>query len=172
MKHVCRLFIMLAFIFAGLTTTAQKITSALELNDYLVSITDSLYQGGKEWGKALNAVVQSKRFDSLGGPRSKMQDFISRKQEEVKNMKDIGESAGLRKAMLEFLDFEAKMMREAFMPLEKLNASSTKDEIKKAIDDLIAMAANEKTNLEKVNVAQEEYAKKNGFTIEEKENDK
>jgi hypothetical protein len=169
MKSIFRIVIVFACTLAGFAATAQKPTTALELNNYLVSITDSLFEGGRAWGKTLNAVVQSKRFDSLAGPRMKMEEFILRKQAEVKAMKDINGSENLRNAMLEFLDFEAKMMRDAFKPLEKFNASSTQAEIKKAIDDLIAMAATEKDALAKVNTAQEEYGNKNGFTIEKKD---
>jgi hypothetical protein len=172
MKSIVRLVIVFACALASFGANAQKPTTALELNDYLASFTDSLYQGGREWGKTLNAVVTSKKFDSLAGPRKKMDDFITRKQAEIKDMKDINGSEDLRKAMLEFLDFEAKMIKDAFLPLEKFTATSPKEDIKKAIDDLIAMAATEKDHLSKVNVAQEAYAKKNGFTIEKKDDEK
>jgi hypothetical protein len=169
MKSIIRFVVVFACTLASFAATAQKPTTPLELNNYLASITDSLFQGGREWGKALNAVVKTKRFDSLAGPRIKMEEFIARKQAEIKDLKDMNGSADLKKAMLEFLDFEAKMMSDAFKPLEKFTTSSAQADIKKAIDDLIAMAATEKDQLAKVNTAQEAYAKKNGFVIAQDE---
>lgn len=172
MKSIFRLAIVAACMFASFSVSAQKPTTALELNNYLAAVTDSLFQGGKEWGKALNIVVQTKRFDSLAGPRIKMEQFITRKKAEIQGMKDINGSQDLRNAMIEFLDFEWKMITEAFKPLEKFTTNSPQADIKKTIDDLIAMAANEKDALAKVNAAQEAYGKKNGFTIEKPEDQK
>ncbi len=48
MKPVFRTTVFtLALVCSGIFATAQKPTTALALNDYLVSITDSLYKAGQ-----------------------------------------------------------------------------------------------------------------------------
>ena len=165
-----RLFVFAFILFAAaLSANAQKPTTALELNNYFASINDSLYAGGREWGTKLNTVVFSKGFDSLAPLRIKLDNFIERKTSELKAMKDIKGSDKFRLAMLDFLAFESKMMKEAFAPIEKLSKTSTQDQIKTAINNLMELAAQEDSHLVKVNEAQDEYAAKNGFTIQKKE---
>jgi hypothetical protein len=166
MKSILRYAAILAFVCTGFIANAQKPTTALELNNYFASINDSLYAGGKAWGNKLNAVMESKAFDSLSPHRTKLLQFIIAKQQELKTMKDIGGSEKFRLAMIDFLTFEEKMMKEAFAPLEKLNKTSTDEQIKTALESLMKLADNENAELKKVNVAQNEYAVKNGFTVE------
>ena len=169
MRSVRLYVLLLTFFAASLSAFAQKPTTALELNNYFASINDSLYAGGREWGIKLNTVVFSKGFDSLAPLRMRLDEFIDRKTNELKTMKDIRGSDKFRLAMLDFLAFESKMMKEAFAPIEKLNKTSTQDQIKTAINNLMELAAQEDSHLVKVNEAQNEYASKNGFTIEKKE---
>ncbi len=98
-----------------------------------------------------------------------MEKLIERKQLEVITLKDIGGSEKLRLAMLDMLFFEARMIREGFIPFEKLNRQSSQEEISKAIELLTKTAEAENEYLEKVRTAQDAYAAKNGFTIEEEE---
>jgi hypothetical protein len=166
MKSVLRYAAILAFVCTGFIAGAQKPTTPLELNNYFASINDTLYAGGKAWGNKLNAIMETKAFDSLAPSRTKLQQFITVKLQELKTMKDIGGSEKFRLAMIDFLTFEDKMMKEAFAPLEKLSKTSTDEQIKTALNSLITLAGSEDAELKKVNVAQNEYAAKNGFTVE------
>ncbi len=159
--------LVVALCLSQLFVAGQKqFKTAIDLNDYLASITDTLYNDGVKWGEAFSKANANKNFSTLSVPRKKLESFIQRKQLEVLLMKDINGSENLRLSMLEFLFFEAKMAAEAFLPLEKLNSQSTDDEIKRAITSLTDMAKEENKYLEKVVAAQEAYGKKNGFTIE------
>jgi hypothetical protein len=169
MKPISRLVAVLAFVCVSLFSNAQKFSTALELNNYFASINDTLYAGGKAWGTRLNTVMESKSFDSLTPLRVKLLKYINGKQQELKTMKDMAGSEKFRLAMLDFLAFEEKMMVEAFAPLEKLNKTSTDADVKKALNSLVALAANENAELKKVNDAQNEFAQKNGFTVEKEE---
>ncbi len=160
-------FFVIAFFCTGHYSSAQKPTTALALNDYLVSITDSLYSSGQAWGKKFTEVNSSKEYTLLQPIRVSMEKLIERKQLEVITLKDIGGSEKLRLAMLDMLFFEARMIRDGFIPFEKLNKQSTQDEINKAIEVLTKSAEAENEYLEKVRKAQDVYAAKNGFTIEE-----
>ena len=167
MKSLFRPVIMLLVVCSSLVATAQNFKTPLELNNYFASINDTLYAGGKEWGNKLRTVMDSKAFDSLTPIRTKLQQYITVKQLQLKTMKDVGGSEKFRLAMLDFLNYEEKMMKEAFTPLEKLNKNSTDAEIKTAIDGLINLAGNEEAELKKVHLAQNEYADKNMFKIED-----
>jgi hypothetical protein len=155
------------FFFSFHLAKAQQPTTALQFNDYLVSITDTLYMYGKEWGDQFNVANESKDFTSLSPKRTKIEEFAAKKFLEVTTMKDIKGSEKLRAAMLEFLAYEKLMISEHFIPMEKLNSSSTDDDIQKHLDDLSTAGKTESIALKKVSDAQKEYAKKNGFTIEE-----
>ncbi len=165
--HLYTAFFTIAFFCSSLHSSAQKPTTALALNDYLVSITDSLYNAGQTWGEKFTAVYQTKEFALLQPLRVSMEKLIERKQLEVITLKDIGGSEKLRLAMLDLLFFEARMVREGFLPIEKLNKQSSQDEINKAIELLTTVADTENEYLQKVRKAQDAYAAKNGFTIED-----
>jgi len=144
---------------------AQKPATALEMNDHFTSITDSLYKRGIAWGKKFNEAYQTKNFSTLTEVRKQLELFIEKKRKEVLLLPDIGGSEDLRLAMLDFLAFEAKMAKEAFIPLEKFNSSSSDAEIKKAIEALQEQSKGENLQIQKLTAAQQAYAKKNGFTI-------
>jgi hypothetical protein len=172
MKSILRTTIIaLLFFFSFHSTNAQKITTAIQFNDYLVSITDTLYLYGQEWGGQFNTAYSSKDFKSLTPIRTKIQQFASRKFLEVTTMKDMYGSEKLRTVMLEFLAYEKLMIGEHFSAIENLNSSSSNEDIQKGLDALTIDGKSETAALKKVNEAQKEYAKKNGFTIEEDQGD-
>lgn len=150
----------------SLNASAQAPTTPIEFNDHLVAITDSLYQLGRDWGAKFNEVNQSKKYSELATTRKGLESFIKRKQVEIQKLKNINGSEELKKAHLNFLAYEFSLIKDAFMPLEKLTAQSTDAEIKKLLDNLRAISMEESKKLQEVNAAQRAYAEKNGFTIE------
>lgn len=154
------------FFFSSSTCFAQKKpVTALDMNEYLVSITDTLYETGREWGTKFTEATKTKNYASLATVRKKLESFIERKQLEVITLKDIGGSEKLRLAMLDMLFFESRMIQEGFKPVEKLNNTSTQEDINKTIEQLSRAASAEEEYLAKVRAAQNTYAAKNGFTI-------
>ena len=150
----------LLFFFSFHATNAQKIATALQFNDYMVTITDTLYLYGTEWGDQFNVAFKSKDFASLASARTKLEEFTGKKFNnstwplskrfrfisfrknkarksngkkflEVTTMKDIGGSENLRAAMLEFIAFEKQFTSEYFVTMEKFDSKSTDDEIQK-----------------------------------------
>ena len=101
--------------------------------------------------------------------RKKLEQFIGVKYDELRTMRDVFECTKFRLAMLDFLAFEEKMIKEAFLPFEKLNSSSSQDEIKKAINSLVTLSEQENSYLAKVHTAQNEFATKNGFILNKNE---
>lgn len=167
MKRIFTTLLLAATVLFGSNLYAQKAKTALELNDQLASITDSLYARGQEWGSQFNTIMNgSKDFKSLAKYRMDIEKFIDRKLVEVRGMKDINGSANLREAMISFLQFEKHMIQVGFSPAEKLPSNATEAQIQEVITKLTEESKNEGAVLDKVRTEQEAYAKKNGFNIE------
>lgn len=161
---------LLAVLFTAgtlLSHAQKKFTSAFEMNEYMVTITDSLYQGGTDWGKALMNSIKTRDFSELSKVRKKMENFIERKQKELTNMDDNWGSEKLRLAFLDFLSFEKLMLTEAFLPFEKLDKNTSEEQIKAAVAGISKFSEQEVEANKKILVAQQAFADKNGFTLED-----
>lgn len=165
MKPVLTTLILTFALFIAGYTIAQKPTTPKQLSDHIDDISDSLSKLGKAWGNKLTSVVYSKGFDSLVPLREKMQAFIEAKRTDLSSIADIKDSKKFRESMLAFLDFELKMIAEAFIPIEKLNTASSQTDINAAFKVLLKTARQEEEELEKVYKEQVEYSKKNKFKI-------
>ncbi|HMR91007.1 MAG TPA: hypothetical protein PKC69_01780 [Chitinophagaceae bacterium] len=153
-----------------ITASAQKkFDAAIDLNDYLATITDTLYTGGGEWGTQLSQGKAAKNFSPLEKTRMKMELFCYRKHYELSKMTPQFGSQELIQALKDFLDFEIQLISNHFTPFEKMNASTPMEKIDKQLELLTAAAQDEGTALKKVNDAQVAFANKNGFTLESKE---
>jgi hypothetical protein len=158
--------VLLLFVIISTTSTAAFAQTPIQFNDKLVSITDSLYARGQQWGLRFNDAYKSKNYSSLRPYRQSLERFVDEKIISVKAMKDVKNSRPLRMAMLDFLIFEKGMITKAFLPLESLGSEGSEDQVKAALAKLTEYSNQESIQLEKVNAAQEAYAKENGFTIE------
>ena len=168
MKPLRAACVTILFFVSFHIANAQKITTALELSNYFSSVTDSMYKYGQQWGNQFSASYNSKKFGSLTPMRAKIDDYTSRKIVELTAMKDVSGSENFRAAMLDFLSYEKKMIKVYFAAFEKLDSSSTDDDIQKHMNDLIAVSKDEEVELQKVREAQQDYARKNGFEIEKR----
>src|SRR5215213_2730549 len=137
----------------------------IEFNNKLASVNDSLFIKGQEWGKKFKEVRAAKEYSQLAPFRIDLESYISRKVVEVKQMKDVAGSKEFREGMIDFLLFEKQMMKEGFIPVEKLNSSSTDEQVKVAIDNLIKLSKDETAKLEAFRKVQAAYAESNGFKI-------
>jgi len=142
-------------------------SKAIDFNDKLVSINDSLFSKGQAWGKKFTEVSKTKEFGKLSASRIELYNFINTKIAELKKTEDVGGSKEFREGMINFLAFEKELLEKAFVPLEKLNASSTDADIKAGIANLQKSAQDENTYLETFRKVQAAYAEKNGFKIAE-----
>lgn len=161
-------FIFCCFLSNASFAQKQKLTP-IAYNDKLAALTDSLYNMGVEWGTAFqNIAASDKDYSKLAVYRKKIATFTTRKIEEVRREPTAGKGAEeLKAAMLNFLTFEKSMVDNAFTPLEKLNGTSSQTEIDEAIQKLTAESEKETEALKRVNTAQENFGKQNGFSLEE-----
>jgi hypothetical protein len=161
---------LLCLSFTSFSQPKTKMTP-LEYNDYLSSITDSLYSKGTKWGtKFAETKKGDQNFSKLKSLRKDISTFLILKKEEVKKFAAVGKGGeDLKRAMLNFMDYELDMVEIGFMPVENLTSSSTDKEIDAAMDNLISQSGKEGDVLKMVRAAQMAFAKENGFTLEEAE---
>lgn len=169
MKHCRLLLLALLALSLQFRTAAQNTDAAIDLNDRISSITDSLYALGAEWGQQVGVAFENGEYVSLKPIRIKMEAFIERKQMEVLKMKDIGGSEQLRLAMLGFLFYEADMINENFAPLEKMTGSADSEKVQELIVRIQEASAAETERIQLVIEQQYKYAAKNGFKIAARE---
>lgn len=154
-------------VLSVLSLRAQQPSTALEMNEYIVEISDELYEKGMAWGEAFSLATDSRNFSALTPHRKEMEDFANQSISDLENLRDIGGSYELRMAMISFLKYEKDLITNAFIPFESLNSESSQEEIDAALAKLTTLSEQETGELEKVNAAQERYARANGFMLEE-----
>ena len=155
-------FILLVFTFSN--SYAQ---TAVEYNNKLADIIVNLYGKGQAWGNKLTELdTTTKDYAKLAPIRRNIEHYIDSELIVVKGMKDVAGSEKYRQAIITFLKAESDMIKQSFIPFEKLNAASTDTEVKTVIDRLTAASKDEAEHLQAVTAAQKEYADKNGFKIE------
>jgi hypothetical protein len=135
-------------------------------NEQLTSITDSLMFRGQQWGRAFNEANRTRAYASLKSTRLQLERFVDANIARVRVMKDVKNSYAFRMAMLSFLQYEKRMIRDAFMPLEQISPAATREEVGAKLARLKEFSKAEAAELEKVGAAQAAYAESNGFRIE------
>jgi hypothetical protein len=166
-KILLPLLLFVSLTGISISVNAQKPTTPLQLNDYFAEISDSLFRGGKAWGTQFNKVSTSKDYASLIPFRLGMEQYSKKMVAELTSMKDIKNSKDFRLAVIGFLNYEVELMTQAFIPIEKLNAKSSKEAYDAAIANLVKLAEKEKDYLATIAETQKAYADANGFTIEQ-----
>lgn len=141
---------------------------AIEFNNKLSAISDSLYSRGKVVGGEINKAIMSKDFSSVATAGKGLESFVVEKISAVKAMDNVAGSEDLKAAMLDFLEYEIKISRDAFMPFGNLTATSSDDEVQAVIKNLMDKSKDEATYMQKLKTAQQDYAKKNKFEVVEK----
>lgn len=139
--------------------------TALEYSNKLVSITDSLHAKGTRWGQELVKGAETKDFSKLAPIRTDLQSFISAKTDELIADKDVHGSADLKKAMLDFLNYEQIMVETSFKPVEQLNSNSTPEDLNAVVERIKEASQKEDVLLDRTREVQREYAAKNHFSI-------
>jgi hypothetical protein len=150
-------------ILGGLSAYAQS--TPVEVNDKMVDITDKVFEYGENWGKAFQVGMDKMDWSNLKPVRVKMEHYVNFAIAEIEGMPDVKGSKTLRDAVVEFLNYENKVIREGFIPFENFDGDIDDASLKKAIDNMVALGNVETDMLEKVMDVQEAYAKANGFKV-------
>jgi hypothetical protein len=160
--------ILLMCLSLNVSAQSKKKMTPVEYNDQMADITDSLYTMGKFWGTKFNDIYNGdKDYSKLAPARKSLTAYIIRTTERIKRQPTVGKGGeGLKSAVISFLNFENKMIENAFTKIEKLTVSSTQEEVEAAYNHLTTEASKEEEVLKLVNAAQEAYGAQNDFAIE------
>ena len=151
----------ISFMTLVLSCDLDKNDDCIRLDNEIAAINDSLLMYGKNWGDELKVAVSTLDFTGLQPIRVKMQDFIVRKTEYVREMKNVGGSEKLLKTELEFLETEEEIVKYKLSVFENYDETVTMDELSNAYANMQLSAVQERDLLEKLHRLREDYAEKN-----------
>ena len=135
----------------------------MKLDREIAQINDSLLIHGKNWGDELKIAVNTLEFSGLQPVRVKMQEYIDRNMQSVRDMEHVGGSEELLKKELEFLEAERDIVTSRLVLFERFTDSVSMDELSTAYTIMQAGAVKEEELLEDLFRLREEYAEKNNF---------
>jgi hypothetical protein len=162
-KNMKKLLLTGIVMIAGFCGSAQ--TTAVEMNDKMVDITDKVFEYGDNWGRAFQVGMDKLDWSNLKPIRVKMQQYVNSAIQEVEALPEVKGSKALQDIVVEFLNYENKVINEGFKPFENFDGNEDEESLKKAIDRMVALGNGETDLLEKVMEVQEAYAKANGFKV-------
>ena len=140
---------------------------AYDFNQKLFEISDTLNKKGTRIGTEVAMAVNTRDFSKVDRINEELLAFIELKSAELKKPPNTAGSEKLKAAMIEFLQFEKDMVSNYFVPLGKMNAATSDSAIQFAVDQMVEKSKDEGSYLQKVQVAQKEYARSNGFTVKD-----
>ena len=166
MRKCFPLFVAILLISPGCNSKNKK--KAYDFNQKLVEISDTLNKKGTRIGTEVALAVNTRDFSKVDIINKELLDYIDIKTTELKKTPNTAGSEKLKVAMLEFLAFEKDMISTYFLPLGKMNAQTPDTAIQAAVDRMVDKSKDETGYLAKVQQAQKDYARDNGFTVQEK----
>lgn len=164
MKRLYR--IVLACLLLSVRVCGQ---TAEEYNEQVTNSTDSLHLMAIMWVHACQDINGSDPdYHSLAAPRKVMERFIKQQISRFKTEPEIEGADDMRKALLALYEFEQELVKEAFIPYEKLKSSASADEVARCKENFMSRLKQEQAVLENLNKARKEFAKKNKIEIAKK----
>lgn len=146
---------------------------AMHLSMQIGAVNDSLTWYGKQWSDELKVAVNSKDFSELPIIRGKMEAFIDRNVNEIKQMKDVGGSKDLREAELNLLYFDRDSVLPKFRSFESFNSNPNiknagydevyENTLTQTYTSLIKTLQGEEAKLKRVYDLRDKYADDNDF---------
>ena len=154
-------------IFMGFISSCHFRTrqEALQLNNTIVAVNDSIYFRGREFGNLVNESYKSKDFSRLKSFRIDFEKILDSSNKSMFGLKDVGGSEQLKTCEIELLKIEQHMIEQDFVPFEQLTPASTGNEISSLFDNIQKDAKRERSQMQQFKKLQEEYALKNGFSL-------
>lgn len=165
MRKCFPVFLAMLLLVSGCNADKKK---AYDFNQKLVEISDTLNKKGTRIGTEVALAVNTRDFSRVDLINKELLNFIDIKTSELKKTPNTAGSEKLKSAMLEFLAFEKDMISSYFLPLGKMNAQTPDSTIQEAVDRMVEKSKDETGYLARVQQAQKDYARSNGFVVEEK----
>jgi hypothetical protein len=165
MKRILFPFALIIILVQSCQSPGQK--NALDYNNKIANISKINKDKWKEVGIEISAAGESHEFSKLIKLANDLIDFLENKISEVNAMENPAGSEDLKNAMLEFLKFQKRTADETLTPYTQMNHETTSEEFQSATLALVEAAKNEEHYLVKLQDAQRDFAKKNGFKLQE-----
>lgn len=164
MQKLFYLTVSIALILASCSDKKQEI---IYLNNELTTINDSLFYKGQVWGEEFKIAFNSGDYSALSPARQEVETYLEQSIEKISEMEDIGGSEELRKAELEYLQFERNVIITKMKKFEAFTDTSSKELISTAYADLVNSSKEEQIKLNKLHSAQKQYADKNEIELKQ-----
>jgi hypothetical protein len=159
------LVILPAFILFACSAGKKK---AYDFNQQLVAISETLRIKGTNIANALSIAAGTKDFSKVDSGNADLIKFIDQKTADLKSMENVAGSEELKTAMVDFMDYERELVSIYFVPFGKMNKDTPSEEVHTAVERMMEKVKEEEVYLRRLQDAQQDYATKNGFTIDSK----
>lgn len=157
------LFLAASFHTANAEPPRAKIRlSPQALSDRITDMTDTLTFVMGRWGGRVGLAKKASDFANLRYYRETCEEFVTRYLDEIRNIEDSKHSEKLRHLMSNYLEFEQKLIREKFIPVEKRTNALSEDEFMEFNNDLWS---EDEIFSNEIDAAQKAFAEKNGVTL-------
>jgi hypothetical protein len=150
-----------------LLTSCNFVTrkEALYLNNAIVTLNDTIYLRGHQFGALLDQCYKAKDYSSMKPFCAGFENYLDSGRQKIIRLKDAGGSEELKNSEIELLAYEKSMIVKDFVPFEGLTPVATGVEINALLARIKNDGIGEANRMEKLRKLQEEYAARNGFRL-------
>ena len=138
----------------------------IKLNDTIVEANTEVAKSAEHFGNLLEAAIKTQNYATLKPERVKLGQLVDAKIGVISKMQDVGGSEEFRKTELEYLNLQKKCIDEGFSRLEQITDKTSMTEVEKIMNEVQEMASKEDSYVNRLNVLQTVFAKKNHLTLE------
>lgn len=159
--------IVLAVLFMSASAWAQ---TAEEYNEQVGNSTDSLHLMAIMWVHACQDIGSSGQdYSGLAPARRNLEKFIKHEIARFKTEPEVEGADDMRKALLAVYEYELELVKEGFMPYEKLKAGASAEEVAHCKENFVSRLKKEQDVLGKFNTARREFVKRNNLEMVKKQ---
>ena len=138
-----------------------------DFNQKLAGISQGLNKRGLEFGNELKTAVTSHDFSKTAASCKDLKDYVDAKIQEVTATENVGGSETLKSTMLDFLQYEKRLITEGFEPFARMDKNTPDEDVQAAVRTMMDKSGEENSYLTKVQQEQKAYAAKNGLKLKE-----
>lgn len=154
----------------GLCSSGLWAQTAEEYNEQVGNSTDSLHLMAIMWVHACQEIGgEHPDYQSLAPARRSMEKFIKQQITRFKQEPEVEGTEELRKSLVALYEFEQTLVKEGFMPYEKLKSAASRDEVGQCRNKLTSLLRKEPDLLAAFNVARRDFLKRNNLEITKKQ---
>lgn len=139
-----------------------------KMDDEILTIQDSLYSIGQDWGEAFQIGFMEGDYQGLRPIREQMQGFLDRSIARMERLEDRGGSEDYRQAFIDFLHFESSVVAPALRAFEELQGPESDSLAAQRFEALALIMEKEQAHLVKIYSYAEAYREKHKIPVKER----